>query len=71
MIDSPCFNCVHLIGTGSAAEPHASLKIMDFRGGRRASLPVDLAEFYRCETCRTILVRDSNKRDADAKWDWI
>jgi hypothetical protein len=70
MVDSPCFHCVHLIGAGSDAAPHASLKIMNFRRDRRGSVPEDLAEFYRCETCKTILVRDLNKQ-ADAKWDWI
>jgi hypothetical protein len=70
MVDSPCVQCLRLIGVGSDAVPHAGLKIMNFRRGRRASAPEDLAEFYRCDTCKTILVRDLNKQ-ADAKWDWI
>lgn len=71
MVDSPCVQCVHLIGAGSDAAPHAELKIMNFRRDRRASAPEDLAEFYRCDTCKTILVRDLNEAKANAQWDWI
>ena len=71
MADSPCLHCANQIGASSNVEPHASLKILNFRRGRRASAPEDLAEFYRCSTCNVILVRDLNKGNAGAKWDWI
>ncbi len=68
MRESPCPGCMNLIGADSATAPHASLAILNFRKSVSHAARYDLVEFYRCDGCRAILVRDLNTRDAAAQW---
>jgi hypothetical protein len=71
MDDMPCRQCTGLIGASSSENPHALLKRMKYRRNDDAIAAVQAAEFYQCNLCHSLLVRESIAPGRDAKWDWI
>jgi hypothetical protein len=71
MVKIPCHQCIELIGTNPASQPHEQLILMRYRKDNEGNPLAHLAEFYRCAACNSLPVRDPPRRSPDAKWDWI
>ncbi len=67
----PCDDCANLIGTVSAASPHAELKVQAVKPQSRTSTGDNRAVFYRCRKCQAYLLRDLHRDDPSAQWAWV
>lgn len=70
MADESCRPCANLIRASAVAQPHGDLKLLDFRKQRSAMAGTIAAEFYRCDKCHTMMVRDLSEEDMNES-DWV
>lgn len=70
-MDTPCKDCLKLIGAPSAENPHGGLSLMKYRRALDAQPLAHVAAFYRCSLCNCLLVRDPPRLGNHAKWDLI